>query len=163
MYLFLPQFENNANASAQLPEMLCCFKWFRAIFYVITLFRFYVMTLVSFFGIGLAIFEFNLLAEGNLLEQIACALVFIVIAMSIYGLCLACCLEHAFKRMANGELAPQSNSNNNRSLNYNMRNQNPYGTGTRVTGGISGSDANTDGSQNKDVFKAFAGKGQKIG
>lgn len=87
---------------------------------------------------------------------------FLVVGMSIYGICLAFCVENAFRRMINGETAPQrgNNSANNRSIDFNAR-PNPYvlrnngnGTGTR-------DEENRGG--NAGGFKAFKGKGQRIG
>ena len=111
MYNLLPQFENNAGASSRLPEMLCCFKWIRIVFYV--------LTLITFLGIASAIFEFNVLEKGNLLVKITCFAVFATVGFGIYGIALAFCLETAFKRMELGETTPQTgNGNGNRSINY---------------------------------------------
>lgn len=90
------------------------------------------------------------MAEGNILEKITCFAVFAVIGLSIYGICLAFCLETAFKRMANGQSTPQAGTGANRSMNYVGGSGVPVGrTNTR----------DEENSGNRAGFNAFKGKG----
>ena len=151
LYKALPQFENNPSAAQQLPRMLCFFKWMRVIFYA--------MCLISFLGITGAIYEYDLLTGSNILEKITIFTIVGVVGLSVYGLCLACCLQHAFKRMEAGETTPQGGNGQNRSITIGGGRRNPYELRQGNTGGTQ----DEENSGNNGNFKAFKGKGQRIG
>ena len=147
MYKLLPQFENNPAAQQQLPKNLSCFRWVRIISYVITL--------ISFVGIFSAIIQYEVFKYGNILQVIVSILIVFVIVQSVYGICLTCCLNSIFNMMKAGQGSPSSNAVNNRSVTY-VDNA-PYQPDA-VNNTL---DDEANSKANK--FKAFKGKGQKIG